>query len=83
MTERTKQLIDEFEEELAKLPEAEQERRVASYLADLRQEETTEETQEDPYSALKILRDAILTGSSDASVTYEKELYGPHSESDQ
>jgi hypothetical protein len=84
MTERTKALIDKFEKELEKLPEEEQERCVASYLKDLRREAATEEaTQEDPYSALKILRDAKLSGSENASVTYEKELYGPHSESDQ
>lgn len=77
MTERTKALIDKFEKELAKLPEEEQERRVASYLKDLRREAATEEaTQEDPYSALKILRDATLPGSKDASISYERDPHG-------
>lgn len=83
MTDSTRKLIDEFEKELEKLPEEEQERRVASYLEDLRQKAEAEQAQEDAYSALKILRDAKLIGSEDASVTYENELYGPHSESDQ
>lgn len=83
MTDSTRKLIDEFEKELEKLPEEEQERRVASYLEDLRQKGEAEQAQEDAYSALKILRDAKLIGSEDASVTYENELYGPHSESDQ
>lgn len=83
MTESTRKLIDEFEEELKKLPEEEQERYVASYLEDLRQKGEPEQAQEDAYSALKILRDAKLTGSEDASVTYENKLYGPHGESDQ
>jgi len=83
MTESTRKLINVFEKELEKLPEEEQERRVASYLDDLRQNDETEQAQEDAYSALKILRDAKLSGSEDASVTYENELYGPHSETDQ
>lgn len=84
MTDTAKRLIDELERELETLPEEEQERRVASFLEDLREGEATEtEEQEDPYSALKVLRDAKLSGSTDASVTYEEDLYGPHSGSDQ
>lgn len=80
MTEYTEELIEEFERELEKLSEEEQERCVASYLEDLRQRRESEDPQEDAYSALKILRDAKLTGSEDASVTYEKKLYGEHGE---
>ncbi len=73
----TKKLIEALEQ----LPEDEQEKRAASYLEDLQQHggEAKEES-EDPYSALKILRDAKLPGPADASVTYEKKLYRPYSE---
>jgi hypothetical protein len=84
MTETAKKLVKEFERELEKLPEEEQEEYAASFLEDLRHRKQKEEkAEEDPYSALKILRDARLSGPEDASVTYEKELYGPHSGSDQ
>ncbi len=73
MTYTAKKLMEELE----RLPEEEQEARAASWLEDLRQHKHKEE---DPYSALKILRDAELPGPADASVTYEKKLYGPYSE---
>ena len=64
VTESTRNLLNAFEEE--------QERRVASYLEDLRQNDEPEQAQEEAYSALKILRDAKLRGSTRASVSYEK-----------
>lgn len=74
MTHTAKKLMDE----LRRLPADVQEERASSYLEDLRQRRA--EDREDPYSALKILRDAKLAGPADASVTYEKKLYGPYGE---
>lgn len=83
MTQKTQELLAELERTLEQWPEDEQERIVSSYLDDLREKATGEDTpNEDPYSALKVLRDAKLSGSEDASVTYEKRLYGAHSGSD-
>jgi hypothetical protein len=66
--------------ELKRLPEEEQEKLAASVLEELRQRrEREKESEDDPYSWLKILRDATLSGPEDASVTYEQKLYGPHS----
>jgi hypothetical protein len=80
MTDTTRKLLDELKEELKKLPEEEQEELAASVLEELRQRrEREKESEEDPYSWLKILRDAKLSGPEDASVTYEQKLYGPHS----
>ncbi len=62
MTRTARKLI----EELQALPEDEQEERAASYLDDLRQHSQEQEEQEDPYSALKIRRDAKLSGPADA-----------------
>lgn len=57
---------------LKNIPEEEQEEIAASVLGELRQRKMCEEvSDEDPYSWLKILRDAKLSGSEDASVTYE------------
>jgi len=55
--------------------EEEQEELAASVLEKLRQRKEREGvSDEDPYSWLKILRDAKLAGPEDASVTYEKTL---------
>jgi hypothetical protein len=80
MMRATQQLFDELET----LPDDEQEARAASYLDDLyrSKEAEEEETDEDPYSALKILRDAKLVGPEDASVTYEEKLYGLNTKND-
>jgi len=76
MTKKTKELIEEFE----KLPEEEQEEFAFSVFEKLRQRTEEEKTsEEDPYSWLKILREAKLSGPEDASVTYEQKLYGQHS----
>lgn len=76
MTKTAQKLIAELE----KLPEEEQEELAASVLEELRQRKEREEaSEEDPYSWLKIMRDAKLSGPEDASVTYEQKLYGPHS----
>jgi len=83
MTETPQKLVEEFKKELEELPDDEQEEYAASFLNDLRRRKQKGEGQEDPYSALKILRDARLSGPEDASVTYEKKLYGPHSGSNQ
>ncbi len=74
MPDKTQQLIDA----LHKLPADEREKRAAAYLEDLQQHrmQREEAPTEDPYSALKILRDAHLPGPEDASVTYEEKLYG-------
>ena len=78
MTDTARKLIGDLEDALERLPDGEQEERVASYLNDLQQRKQEERTEEDPYSALKILRDAKLPGPEDASVTYEEKLYGLH-----
>ena len=76
MTKSAQKLIAELE----RLPEEEQEELAASVLEELKQRrEREKESEEDPYSWLKILRDAKLSGPEDASVTYEQKLYGPHS----
>jgi hypothetical protein len=80
MTKKTKELIEEFE----KLPEEEQEEFAFSVFEKLRQRTEEEKTsEEDPYSWLKILREAKLSGPEDASVTYEQKLYGQHSGNDE
>jgi hypothetical protein len=54
-------------------PEEEQEELAASVLKELRQRKEREEvSEEDPYSWLKVLRNAKLSGPEDASVTYEQ-----------
>lgn len=79
MTETAKKLIAELEE----LPEDKQEECAASYLEDLRTRKKQQAEGEDPYSALKILRNAKLSGPKDASVTYEEKLYGLNTEDDE
>lgn len=79
MTQKTQELLAELERTLKQWPEDEQERIVSSYLEVLQKKETGENTaDEDPYSALKVLRDAKLTGGEDASVTYENARYETH-----
>jgi hypothetical protein len=76
MTKKAQKLMAELE----KLPEEEQEELAASALERLRQRKEREKvSEEDPYSWLKVLRDAKLSGPEDASVTYEQKLYGQHS----
>ena len=71
MTKKAQKLIAE----LKKLPEEEQEKLAASVLEALRQRKEREEvSEEDPYSWLKVLRNAKLSGPEDASVTYEQKL---------
>ena len=71
MTKTAQKLIEELE----KLPEEEQEKLAASVLEALRQRKEREEVfEEDPYSWLKVLRNAKLSGPEDASVTYEQKL---------
>lgn len=80
MTKTAKKLVDEIKKELDGLPEEEQEELAASLLVELGQRKEREEgSEEEPYSWLKIMRDAKLSGPEDASVTYEQKLYGPHS----
>lgn len=83
MTEKAQTALEELKKELEELPEEEQVAHLVSYLQDIRCRKQKEKGREDPYSALKILRDARLSGPEDASVTYEKKLCGPHSGSDQ
>ena len=76
MTKTAQKLIAELE----KLPEDQQEELAVSVLKELRQRKEREEVfEEDPYSWLKVLRNAKLSGPEDASVTYEQKLYGQHS----
>ncbi|PSQ99580.1 MAG: hypothetical protein BRD48_03680 [Bacteroidetes bacterium QS_9_68_14] len=79
MTDTVQRLIDELEA----LPDEKQEEWAASYLEDLRRRGEKSNADEDPYSALKILRDARLDGPEDASVTYEEKLYGLTTEDDE
>ena len=77
MTKTAQKLIAELE----KLPEDQQEELAVSVLKELRQRKEREEvSEEDPYSWLKVLRNAKLSGPEDASVTYEKKLFGQQSE---
>ncbi len=77
MTELLKTAIEALE----KLPEPEQERYAATILEDLQVatediEEAEDEGKAEPYSSFQILIDAKLDGPEDASVTYERDLYG-------
>ncbi len=76
MTRTAKKLIAELEQ----LPEEEQEARAASYLEDLRRRMGAQEQQaeEKPklYEPFRVLREANLDLRPDASVTYERDLYG-------
>ena len=79
MTKTAQKLLEELE----RLPKEEQEARASSYLEDLQRrhggrDASQEEREEavEPYSSFKVLREARLPGPSDASVTYERELYG-------
>ena len=77
MTKTAQKLIEALE----RLPEQEQEERATSYLEDLlrrrrARDEPVAEEEVEPYSSFKVLRNARLPGPPDASVTYERELYG-------
>ena len=76
MTETAQKLIEELE----RLPEAEQEERASSYLEDLqRRKQASEEPvaeEQKLYEPFAILLEANLDLPPDASVTYERELYG-------
>jgi hypothetical protein len=47
---------------------------------ELLRDQIEESPEENPYSWLKVLRNAKLSGPEDASVTYEKKLFGQQSE---
>ena len=47
---------------------------------ELLRDQIEESPEEDPYLWLKVLRDGKLSGPEDASVTYEKKLFGQQSE---
>lgn len=84
LTEKAQKALEELKKELEELSGEEQEEYAAFFLEDLRRRKQKKEGgEEDYYSALKILRDARLSGPEDASVTYETKLYGPHSGGDQ
>ena len=78
MTKTAQKLLEELE----RLPKEEQEARASSYLEDLQRRHRGRDASEEreaavePYSSFKVLREARLSGPSDASVTYERELYG-------
>ena len=72
--------MSELEAALEQLSETEQQERVASYLRDVQRRSSREKRKKEPYAFFKVLRDADLPGPEDASVTYEKKLYGPHGE---
>ncbi len=68
------QLMKTLVEKLQALPEEEQEEVAASLLEQLEPEE--EQGEVEPYASFKVLREAKLPGPSDASVRYERDLYG-------
>ena len=77
MTETIRRLIEELE----RLPEKEQEERASSYLEDLQRrkgtrEEPLGEGEQGLYEPFAVLLKANLDLPPDASVTYERELYG-------
>jgi len=82
MTERTRKLIDELEAELETLPEKEQERRVTSYLQDLRRRKQQSEQgasnqgEDTLYEPFRIMLASDLDLPSNYSETYEEHLYG-------
>lgn len=76
MTKTTRKLITELEEAIKRLPEDQQEARVASYLADAKQLEEKQETEFEAYSSFTFLEEANLDLPADYSETYEKHLYG-------
>ena len=68
-------------EELERLPADEQEERASSYLEDLKRrkgarEERLGEGEKELYEPFAVLLEANLDLPPDASVTYERELYG-------
>ena len=70
MTQRLEQAM----ERAAKLPEEEQDRIAARILQEMEREE--EGGAPEPYASFRILREANLDLPPDASVTYERTLYG-------
>ena len=82
MTKTARKLISELKTVLEKLPEAEQEERVASYLEDLHRrmkaKKTSQPTEEEDalYEPFQVMLDANLDLPSDYSETYEEHLYG-------
>ena len=77
MTTAAQKLI----EELGRLPAEEQEERASTYLEDLQRRqrargEAGAEKGEELYEPFAILLEADLDLPPDASVTYERELYG-------
>ena len=78
MTKLLEQAIGELKQ-LEMLPEEEQDTWAASILRYLRARRDKEEEgrgEAKPYSSFDVLRKAQLPGPADASVTYERELYG-------
>jgi hypothetical protein len=82
MTTTARKLIDELEDELAKLPEKEQEACVSTYLEDIHQRQKKETEEKEPYSFFKVLMDADLDLPPDYSETYEEHLYGIEKQDD-
>jgi hypothetical protein len=82
MTERTRKLIDELEAELETLPEKEQERRVTSYLQDLRrrkqqsEQRASNQGEDTLYEPFRIMLESDLDLPSNYSEMYEEHLYG-------
>ena len=84
MTKTTRELLSKLEAELEKLPEDEQEAWAAFHLEELqRQKAADEKPHRERYSFFRVLREAKRPGPKDASMTYEQELYGPHSGSNE
>ncbi len=78
MTDKTKQLIAQFEKELEELPDEEQEAYVTSYLEDLRwQKQSGEEGSTVTHPSLAILQKSELEGlPADYSERLDHYLYG-------
>ena len=74
MTDKLKTAIKELE----KLPEREQDSWATAILEDLhaRQEREEGRSQVEPFASFRFLRDAKVSLPADASVTYERDLYG-------
>ena len=89
MTHTTRKLITELEETIKRLPEKEQEERVASYLEDLHRRVQAKESSQKPdqeddalYGPFQVMLDANLDLPADYSETYEEHLYGTEKQDD-
>lgn len=83
MTETARKLITELEEAIQRLPEEEQEDRIAAYLADAKRRQKEQDAEFEPYSSFTFLEGANLDLPADYSETYEDHLYGKRAAGDE